>query len=210
MSGTKNTTDGTDALSLKDDDGAVQTQRIKEILNLRNEYITARNEVRSAVRTADLDQADGAELLKATLDSFLLDVRPIILQSDHADLWTNQFIATVELQSRKTTTGGHSGTTVAIPDDEIDIHGLQQLVKLNAAFDRKWRKVHAHHGPGFDDRMGDIVSQDNLPVHTAIIDHRVLDEAFTKTNDVLADLGLDIGLSDNANDIAEFDYSDLL
>ena len=208
MSDTKDTTDST-GLSLTDDDDVVQTKRIKEILNLRHDYITARHEVRSSVRTADLSNADGAELLKSYLDSFLLDIRPIILQSEHADLWHTEHIATVELQQHRTTTGGHSGASVMVPADEIDIHGLGQLLKLNATFQRKWRRIHKHHGR-FDDQVGEGVDQDNLPTHTEVIDHRVMDEAFTKANDILASLGLDIGLQEDTTDVAEYDYSDLI
>uniref|UniRef100_A0A445PPI1 Uncharacterized protein R5 n=1 Tax=viral metagenome TaxID=1070528 RepID=A0A445PPI1_9ZZZZ len=209
MSGTKDDADST-SLSLSDSDDLVQKKRIKEILNLRHSYITARHEMQSSVRTGKLSNADGAELLKSRLDSFLLDIRPIILQSEHSNLWTTDHIGTIELQQRRTTTGGHCGAEVMVTADEIDINGLSQLLKINATFDRKWRRVHKHHGDRFSDRVGEVVDQSGLPDHTAVIDYRVFDEAFTKANDVLADLGLDVGLNENTDEAVDFDYSDLI
>lgn len=208
MSGTKDDADST-SLSLTDDDNVVQKKRIKEILNLRHGYITARHEIRSSVRTGNLSNADGAELLKSRLDSFLLDIRPIILRSEHASLWTTDHIGTIELQQRRTTMGGRGGPEVMVTADEIDIHGLSQLLKINATFDRKWRRVQKNHGR-FSDRVGEVVDQDGLQHPTAVIDSRIFDEAFTKANDVLADLGLDVGLNENDDEAVDFDYSDLI
>nr|WP_159373852.1 hypothetical protein [Haloquadratum walsbyi]SPC48771.1 uncharacterized protein R5 [Haloquadratum walsbyi] len=208
MSGTKDDADST-SLSLSDDDDVVQKKRVKEILNLRHSYITARHEIRSSVRTGNLSDADGAELLKSRLDAFLLDIRPIILQSQHSSLWTTDHIGTIELQQRRTTIGGHSGAEVMVQADEIDIHGLSQLLKINATFDRKWRRVHKNHGR-FNDRVGEVVDQDGLQHPTAVIDYRVFDEAFTKANDILADIGLDVGLNENTDEAVDFDYSDLI
>ncbi|CCC41970.1 hypothetical protein [Haloquadratum walsbyi] len=208
MSGTKDDADST-SLSLTDDDNVVQKKRIKEILNLRHGYITARHEIRSSVRTGNLSNADGAELLKSRLDSFLLDIRPIILRSEHASLWTTDHIGTIELQQRRTTMGGRGGPEVMVQGDEIDINGLGQLLKINATFDRKWRRVQKNHGR-FSDRVGEVVDQDGLQHPTAVIDSRIFDEAFTKANDVLADLGLDVGLNENDDEAVDFDYSDLI
>jgi hypothetical protein len=198
MSGTKNTADST-TVQVEDTDGTIAQHRIKEVLDLRSQYITTRNEVRASTRTGSLDQADGAELIKASLDSFLLGVRPIILQSEHADVWTDRHIATVKLDESRAKTKGRNGTLCIVQSDEIDIHGLSQLLKINATFTRQWRELTENRGR-FKNHVGDIVHDNSLPEHTEIIDFRTFDEGFTLAEDVITQLGFEMNLEDIDSD----------
>jgi hypothetical protein len=183
------------SVQIEDNDGTIEQHRIKEILDLRSDYITTRNEVRSAMRTGSLKDENGVELIKAALDSFLLGVRPVILQSEHADVWHNEHIATVKLNEARAQTKGHNNVPCIVEADEIDIHGLGQLLKINATFNRQWRKLITHHGR-FKDRVGDVMHDKSLPEHTEVIDFRVFDEGFTTAEDVLTQLGFEMQLED--------------
>jgi len=183
------------SVQIEDNDNTIEQHRIKEILDLRSQYITTRNEVRASTRTESLSQADGAELIKASLDSFLLGVRPIILQSKYSDVWTDKHIATVKLDKSRSKTEGRNGTPCIIQSDEIDIHGLSQLLKINATFTRQWRELTENRGR-FKDHVGDVIHDDTLPEHTEIIDFRTFDEGFTVAEDVLTELGFEMNLED--------------
>lgn len=183
------------SVQIEDNDGTIEQHRIKEILDLRSRYVTTRNEVQASMRTGSLTNEDGAELIKAALDSFLLGVRPIILQSEHADVWHNEHIATVELTEARAQTDGHNNVPCIIQSDEMEIHGLGQLLKINATFDRKWRKLITHHGR-FKDRVGDVMHNKSLPEHTEIINVNVFDEGFTTAEDALTQLGFEMTLED--------------
>jgi hypothetical protein len=187
------------SVQVEDTDGTIAQHRIKEILDLRSQYITTRNEVRASTRTGSLDNSDGAELIKASLDSFLLGVRPIILQSDFDTVWTDKHIATVELNEARAKTDGRDGTLCIVESDNIDIHGLGQLLKINATFTRQWRELTTHRGR-FKDHVGDVIHDDSLPTHTEIIDFRTFDEGFTTAEDVLTELGFEMQLEDIDSD----------
>jgi hypothetical protein len=187
------------SVQVEDTDGTIAQHRIKEILDLRSQYITTRNEVRASTRTGSLDNSDGAELIKASLDSFLLGVRPIILQSDFDTVWTDKHIATVELNEARAKTDGRDGTLCIVESDNIDIHGLGQLLKINATFNRQWRELTTHRGR-FKDHVGDVIHDDSLPTHTEVIDFRTFDEGFTTAEDVLTELGFEMQLEDIDSD----------
>jgi hypothetical protein len=183
------------SVEIEDTNGTIEQHRIKEILDLRSDYIVTRNEVQASMRTGSLKNKNGAELIKAQLDSFLLGVRPIILQSEHADVWRTEHIATVELDEARARTKGHNNVPCIVESDEIEIRGLGQLLKINATFNRKWRKLITHRGR-FKNRVGDVVHDEGLPDHTEVIDIRVFDEAFTAAEDVLTELGFEMKLED--------------
>jgi hypothetical protein len=181
-------------VQVQDTDNTIESTRIKEILDLRSDYVIKRSEVRQSIRTGSIDNASGAEILKAVLDSFLLDIRTVILQSEYASVWTNEQIATIELPQRKSEAAGHgSQPSKIITADEIPLSGLSDLLKVNATVDRQWRRLVTHYGR-FDDTAGEVLVDE--PVHTDVVSPSTFDAGFMRANDVLAELGLEMQLED--------------
>jgi len=223
MSDAKNTPDRTDTrLSLDDEDDAVKRQRIKEILKYRSDYIKTRADIEANRKTGELKNVYAMSQLKAVLDSFLLDIRPVILQSQFDDVWFSEPVYELTIQEQKQTDMGMlSQSGRILPRIEINIEGLVEVVNQEVVFTRQWHKydevepptdAHGHTMPWEDtpwdrpDPTGEPLGE--TEVTTIPID--ILDTGFKIANDVLLEIGLDVGLSDNANDIAEFDYSDLI
>jgi hypothetical protein len=223
MSDAKNTPDRTDTrLSLDDEDDAVKRQRIKEILKYRSDYIKTRADIEANRKTGELKNVYAMSQLKAVLDSFLLDIRPVILQSQFDDVWFSEPVYELTIQEQKQTDMGMlSQSGRVLPRIEINIEGLVEVVNQEVVFTRQWHKydevepptdAHGHTMPWEDtpwdrpDPTGEPLGE--TEVTTIPID--ILDTGFKIANDVLLEIGLDVGLSDDANDIAEFDYSDLI
>lgn len=181
-------------VQVQDTDDTIESTRIKEILDLRSDYVIKRSEVRQSIRTGSIDNASGAEILKAVLDSFLLDIRTVILQSEYASVWTDEQIATIELPQRKEEAPGHgSQPSKIITADEIPLSGLSDLLKVNATIDRQWRRLVTHYGR-FDDTAGEVLTDE--PVHTDVVSPSTFDAGFMRANDVLCELGLEMQLED--------------
>ena len=223
MSDAKNTPDRTDTrLSLDDEDDAVKRQRIKEILKYRSDYIKTRADIEANRKTGELENVYAMSQLKAVLDSFLLDVRPVILQSQFSDVWFDEHVYSLTIQEQKQTDMGMlSQSGRVLPRIEIEIEGLVEVVNQEVVFTRQWHEydevepptdAHGHTMPWEDtpfdrpDPTGEPLGEKQ--VSTIPID--VLDTGFKIANDVLLEIGLDVGLSDESSDIADFDYSDLI
>lgn len=209
-------------LSLDDDDDAVKRQRIKEILKYRSEYIKTRADIEANRKTGELENVYAMSQLKAVLDSFLLDIRPVILQSRFEDVWFDERVYELTIEERKQTDMGMlSQSGRVLPRIEIDITGLVQVVNQEVVFTREWHEYDEVEPP--TDAHGHIMHWDETPwdrpdptgeplgekeVTTIPID--VLDTGFKIANDVLLEIGLDVGLSDDSNEEVNFDYSDLI
>ena len=223
MSDAKNTPDRTDTrLSLEDEDDAVKRQRIKEILKYRSDYIKTRADIEANRKTGELENVYAMSQLKAVLDSFLLDVRPVILQSQFSDVWFDEPVYELTIQEQKQTDMGMlSQSGRVLPRIEIEIEGLVEVVNQEVVFTRQWHKYDEVEPP--TNEYGRVLDWEDTPfdrpdptgeplgeteVTTIPID--ILDTGFKIANDVLLEIGLDVGLSDESSDIADFDYSDLI
>jgi len=209
-------------LSLDDDDDAVKRQRIKEILKYRSEYIKTRADIEANRKTGELENVYAMSQLKAVLDSFLLDIRPVILQSGFEDVWFDERVYELTIEERKQTDMGMlSQSGRVLPRIEIDITGLVEVVNQEVVFTRQWHEYDEVEPP--TDKHGHTMSWEDTPwdrpdptgkplgekeVTTIPID--VLDTGFKIANDVLLEIGLDVGLSDDSNEEVNFDYSDLI
>ena len=209
-------------LSLDDDDDAVKRQRIKEILKYRSEYIKTRADIEANRKTGELENVYAMSQLKAVLDSFLLDIRPVILQSRFEDVWFDERVYELTIEEQKKTDMGMiSKSGRVLPRIEINITGLVQVVNQEVVFTREWHEYDEVEPP--TDSHGHIMHWDEAPwdrpdptgeplgekeVTTIPID--VLDTGFKIANDVLLEIGLDVGLSDDSNEEVNFDYSDLI
>jgi hypothetical protein len=223
MSDAKKTPDRTDSrLSLNDEDDAVKRQRIKEILKYRSEYIKTRADIEANRKTGELENVYAMSQLKAVLDSFLLDIRPVILQSRFEDVWFDERVYELTIEERKQTDMGMiSQSGRVLPRIEINIEGLVEVVNQEVVFTRQWHEYDEVEPP--TDKYGHTMPWEKTPwdrpdptgeplgeteVTTIPID--ILDTGFKIANDVLLEIGLDVGLSDDSTDIADFDYSDLI
>ena len=214
--------DDKNRLSLDDDDDAVKRQRIKEILKYRSEYIKTRADTEANRKTGELENVYAISQLKAVLDSFLLDIRHIILQSQFDDVWFSEPVYELTIEEQKQTDMGMlSQSGRVLPRIEIEIEGLVEVVNQEVVFTRQWHEYDEveppvnEHGRVLDweDTPWDRPDPTGKPlgekeVSTIPID--VLDTGFKIANDVLLEIGLDVGLSDDSNEEVNFDYSDLI
>ncbi|CCC41964.1 hypothetical protein [Haloquadratum walsbyi] len=223
MSGTNDTTDGIDdnRLSINDDDGDVKRQRVKEILNYRSQYIKTRADVESARKSGEVGNVQAITQLKAVLDSFLLDIRPVILQSQHEDVWYDRHVYNITLDEHIEKEPTLSKPAEILPRRQIEITGLVQLIQQDIVVAREWHEYNDIRKP--TNRDGIAMEWEDSPFdrpsHTgdplgetelSALPVDVLDSGFKIANDVLLEIGLDVGLSDDTSEIAEFDYSDLI
>jgi|APHM01.1.fsa_nt_gi hypothetical protein len=223
MSDAQNNSDNIDdnRLSINDDDNAVKRQRIKEILNYRSQYITTRADVEATRKTGKANNVEAVTELKAVLDSYLLDIRPVILQSQYEDVWYDKHIYNFTLTEHIEEKPMLSKPAKILPRKQIEITGLVQLVKQDIVIAREWH-VHKDIAPPTDKRgramdwedspfdrpsqTGDSLGEREL----SALPVDILDTGFKIANDVLLEIGLDVGLSDDTSEVAEFDYSDLI
>lgn len=204
--------EGDDAatVELADDSEAVERTRIKQILEHRANYINTRSEARTLEETGRMRHRSAVESIKSKLDSFLLDIRPVVLDSEHADVWHSAHVATVELPEHTTrrTNTPPPHTDCIIPEERIEIHGLSDLLALDVTRKRQYHIKRSKQRTRPDERsyrLGDAIDE----YEASVVDVDVLDTGFSRANDVLSQVGLDLGLSD-ADEIADFDYSDLI
>lgn len=120
----------------------VTDKRIKEILDIKHKYIDTRASVKIDYETGQSSKAESVTILKGILDSFLLDLRPLILNSQYSGIWNNHTITTLHLeQNMKRTNTMLSKPTIGVPEEIVEIEGLQQMVRTPATIERQYRYV---------------------------------------------------------------------
>jgi len=121
---------------------AVTDKRIKEILDIKHKYIDTRASVKIDYETGQSSKAESVTILKGILDSFLLDLRPLILNSQYSGIWNNHTITTLHLeQNLKRENTMLSKPTIGVPEEIVEIEGLQQMVRTPATIERQYRYV---------------------------------------------------------------------
>lgn len=120
----------------------ITEQRIKEILSIKHQYIDTRATVKIEYETGDRTKAEAVTVLKNILDSFLLDIRPLILSSQYSGVWNNHKITTIRLEEQiERTDTMLSKPTIGVPEEVIQINGFKQMIETPATFEREYQYV---------------------------------------------------------------------
>jgi hypothetical protein len=201
---------------LTDEEGVSQRLRLKAIHKAHDHAADARLQVKQALAYGELDRRDARDVFRAAVETYLMEIEPLLLgylddvdDEDNPltprarDLWlhANLGAMTVEPPDRLRQVANTDQTRRAAGASgpsakRVSVSGLNQVLEMPSPLSIEWQTV-ARQGAG--------THQQHRASRDVQLSLDVLDQAFRRANELLAELGGWADLTEG-RPFSEFDW----
>jgi hypothetical protein len=171
-----------------DRDDLAQDHRLNEILKTRRRVLEHRTQLRHAIHRGELHEIHAATEYRDVLESYLIDLEPVFIDSDKAHVWHREHIGTwtLKIPGDKPTGPAFRGQGTESMAREASVHGLSDILAMPNPITIT-QEMPTRNGTDTEE-------------HEFQIPFELLDRAFRTANRALNDWGLELQLEPDDGD----------